>query len=161
MYRHFRVSVWLVASLFVTHTACSSAGTVSLRDLERDPSSRAARMVTVLGCYHNGPETTVLLPCTQPRPEEVVWVVSRSQLENTAKSVPGYAAGSMKLERPSAKEMELAQQLSQLPDGVVAEVLLRGEFRSSSNPEFGISPGYRYEFVVHRVLSVSPRWPSR
>jgi hypothetical protein len=99
----------------------------------------------------------LLQPCTETKPEEVAWVVSRSQLEEMAKSVPGYDAGLARLERPSAKELELDRQLAKLPDGVSVEVLLRGELRSSMRPEFGISPGYRHEFIVHRVLAVSPR----
>jgi hypothetical protein len=151
-----RLWLWLVAGIAAAAVGCGGIQTISLRELERTPSVYGGQVVTVAGCYHNGPETTLLQPCAEPKPDEVVWVISRSQMENTAKSVPGYATESAKYERPSAKEEARAQQLSKLPNGVFAEVRLRGEFQSSSGPTYGTSPGYRYQFVVHRVLSVSP-----
>jgi hypothetical protein len=151
---------WLVTSLVAGCMACSGTKPIPLRDLERSPSRYAGRIVTVQGCYHNGPESSLLQPCKEPQRNEVVWIVSRGQLESTAKAVPGYSAGAVKYERPSAREEQLAQQLVLLPNGALAEVQLRGEFRSSTRPEYGTAPGYRHEFVVHRVLTVSPRkWP--
>jgi hypothetical protein len=152
-----RLFLWLTAGLLGVYVACSGTGEVSIRELERSPSDYVGRVVTLRGCYHNGPERTLLQPCSGARPEEVVWVVSRDQMEETANHIPGYSTGLMKPERPSAKEVQLNQQLSRLPDGIFVEVLLRGEFRSSVHPEFGTSPRYRYVFILHRVLSVSPR----
>jgi hypothetical protein len=146
----------LVAGIVAGSVGCGDNRTISVRDLERAPAHYEGQVVSVDGCYHNGPEATLLQPCAEPKPDEVVWVVFRSQLENTAKSVPGYATGSTKYERPSAKEDALAQQLSNLPNGVFSEVRLRGEFQSSSGRVFGTSPGYRHQLVVHRVVSVSP-----
>ncbi len=147
----------LAVSLVAGLVGCGGTKPIPLRDLERAPSKYAGRIVTVQGCYHNGPETSLLQPCTDPQPGEVVWIVSRGQLESAGKAVPGYSAGAVKYERPSAREDQLAQQLARLPNGVFAEVHLRGEFRSSSDQEYGTAPGYRHEFVVHRVLGVSPR----
>lgn len=157
MCRQRTLSIWLVASLVAGCVACSDTKPIPLRDLESSPSRYAGRIVTVQGCYHNGPETSLLHPCTEPQRDEVAWVVSREQLENTAKAFAGYPAGAVPYERPSAREKQLDQQLVQLPNGAVVEVHFRGEFRSSANPEYGTPPGYRHEFVVHRVLKVSPR----
>ena len=148
--------LWLVASVVAGSVGCGDHRTISVRDLERALAHYEGQVVSVDGCYHNGPETTLLQPCVEPKPEEVVWVVFRSQLERTAQSVPGYSTGSTKYERPSAKEDALAQQLSTLPNGVFTEVQLRGEFQSSSGRVFGNAPGYRHQFIVHRVVSVSP-----
>jgi hypothetical protein len=161
MCRQWRLWLWLAAGFVAGFVGCGDRQTVSVRDLERSPSNYGARVVTIRGCYHNGPETTLLQPCEEPTPDEVVWLVSRRQLENTAKAVPGYATGSATYERPSAKEDALAQQLSKLPNGVSAEVRLRGEFQASSSPIYGTSPGYRYQLVVHRVLSIAPGPSSR
>jgi hypothetical protein len=152
-----RVLLWFAVSLFAANLGCHNTATITVRDLVREPTNHIGKIITVRGCYHNGPESTLLQPCTEPILEEVVWVVSHGQLENSAKWVPGYSAGSIKPERPSLEEQKLALQLSEMPDGKFAEVVLRGEFRSSLSPEFGHPPGYRFEFIVHRVLSVSPR----
>lgn len=160
MFGNRRLWLWFAMCFVVGLMGCSGTKPILLRDLERTPSDYAGRIVTVQGCYHNGPETTLLQPCTDPRPDEVVWVVPRRQLEDAAKAVPGYSAGAVKYERPSAKEDQLAQQLAGLPNGAFAEVELRGEFRSSPRREYGIAPGYKHEFVLHRVLSVSQRTSS-
>lgn len=156
-YSQSRVGSWLAAALFALSVGCRGTTSVTIRELERAPSNHTGRLVTVRGCYHNGVESTLLQPCSDPKPDEVVWVLSRHQLEDTAKAVPGYAVGALRPEHPSPREIRLAEQLSQLPNGAFAEVVMRGEFRASSRAEFGRSPGYRYEFVVHRVLSVSTR----
>jgi len=136
--------------------ACDPNREVSLRELERRPDRHKGRLVTLQACYHNGLEGALLQPCEEPRPEEVAWIVSRSQIENTAKEVPGYAFGPLKYERPSSEEEALARQLSRLPDGAFVQVRLRGEFEASPKATYGIAPGYLYQVVVHRVLSVTP-----
>ncbi len=149
--------LWLVLPALVLCVACQRRDAISVRDAEQDPSGQRGRLISVHGCYHNGPESALLQPCAEPKREEVVWVISRTQLENTAKAIPGYAMGSAERESPSAQERTLADRLAGLSDGVFAEVVLRGELRSSPTFEFGPSPGYRHEFIVHRVLSVSSR----
>lgn len=153
--------LWSVTGLAVVLVGCGGTRPIPLRDLENSPSSYAGHIVTVRGCYYHGTERILLQPCTKPQPGEVAWVISRMELEEMAKTIPGYSTGALGYERPSAREKELARQLSGLPRGALAEVDLRGELHSSSSFEYGIDPGYRYQFVVHRVLRVSPRSPSR
>lgn len=114
-------------------------------------------MVTVRGCYSRGFERVLLWPCTEPRRDELAWVTSRKQLEETARAVPGFREGALAYERPSARERDLDLQLLKLPTGAIAEVDLRGELHTSSGFDYGIEPGYRHEFVVHRVLRVVPQ----
>jgi hypothetical protein len=151
-----RLWLWLVGGIVVTAVGCGNTSTVLLRDVERTPSAYARRVITIAGCYHNGPESTLLQPCADPKPGEVAGVVFRSQLQDAAKHVPGYDAGLVKYEQPSSKEEAIARELSQLPNGAFAEVQLRGEFQVSPGPAYGTPPGYRYQVVVDRVLSASP-----
>ena len=152
----YSLRFWLAAGFVVASLGCGHNHGISLRDLERSPAN-AGQVVRVNGCYHNGRESTLLQPCAEPKQDEVACVVSRRQLEEIAKSVSGYDAGIAPFERPSAHEEELDRQLAKLPDGVSAEVVLRGELRSSPRRDFGTPPGCRFEFILHRVLSVSPR----
>ena len=157
MYMRGHPSLWLGFAPLAFCFACRGDLGVSIREVERDPSRYTGRVITIRGCYHNGAESALLQPCSDPILEEIVWVISRNQLENSEKAIPGYSAGSVPIEAASASERRLAEGLSRLPDGVLAEVELRGEFRTSGRPDFGAGPGYRHEFVVHRVLKVVPR----
>lgn len=148
--------LWFAVGLATASMGCSRTHGISLRDLERDPAP-TGRVVTVNGCYHNGRESTLLQPCVEPNQEEVAWVVSRHQLEEMAKSVPGYDAGIARFERPTAQEEELERQLARLPDGASAEVVVRGELRPSPTRSYGSQLSHRFEFILHRVLRVSPR----
>jgi hypothetical protein len=154
-----RLWLWLAAGILTVAVGCGTTPSVSLRELERTPSVYQGRVITIAGCYHNGPESTLLQPCDQPKPGEVAWVVFRSQLENAAKSVPGYDIGSAKYERPSSKEDAIGRELSRLPNGAFVEVRIRGEFQAASGAVYGAPPGYRYQVVIHRVLSTSPTGP--
>lgn len=155
------IRLWLVLASTLGGVGCSSNSEVSLREIERAPATYKGRLVTVRACYHNGPESTLVQPCEGPRRDEVAWFVSRAQLENAAKAVPGFVTGPLKYERPSPDEEALDQQLSRLPNGVVVEVLLRAEFEASLEPLYGPAPGYYYQLVVHRVLKVTPSAPPR
>jgi hypothetical protein len=152
-----RQRLWFLVGLFAALWGCHRTPEVTVTDLVKNASGHDGKMVTVRGCYHNERESVALESCTQPRLEETVQILPYSQIENTAKSVPGYHGNMMRLERPSAQEQRLASQLAEMPNGVSAEVLLRGEFRFFSVSEFGHPPTHKYQLVVHRVLRVSSR----
>jgi hypothetical protein len=49
------------------------------------------------------------------------------------------------------KERRMESKLAGSPKAVV----VRGEFRSSTEPQFGHLGKYRYQFILHRVISIS------
>lgn len=141
-------------AILTAFVGCTRNRVLSVRDLEHlDPTYRG-RVVTVQGCYRNGTETTVLLPCVDARPNEIFPVLFRSHLEDIRKYVPGYGTGSTEYERPSAEERRLEAELSALPNGIQAEVLLRGECAPLKAGRT-TSEHHETEFVVHRVLRVA------
>lgn len=146
-------SALLSVTVVAAFVGCNRSRVLSVRDLEHLHSTYRGRVLTVRGCYHNGVETTVLQPCVNAKPNEILPVLFRSQLEDIRKYVPGYAIGSTAYERPSAEELHLEAELSALPNGVQVEVLLRGECTWRQG-RLEASEPHETEFVVHRVLRV-------
>jgi hypothetical protein len=139
-------------------SACKNAQPVDVRELVKNATVNNGQMVTVSGCYYKGEEITVLHSCKALKLEGSIWILQFSQIENTAKSFPGYDGQFRKLEKKaSAKEEQLAIKLSKMKDGMSAKVIIRGEFRYSSVPQFGHDGAYKYELILHRVVSFSPR----
>jgi hypothetical protein len=139
-------------------SACNNAPPISVSELLKNAATHNGQMVTVKGCYSMQIETAVLYPCSDPKWEETIWVLPLSQIENSAKWIAGYADKDRKLENElTAREKRLAKQLSELADGVLVDVIFRGEFHSSDKPRFGHFAAYKYELILHRVLSIAPR----
>jgi hypothetical protein len=149
-----RRTVLLSLAMIAALAGCNQNRVFSVRDLTNIAPKYRGRVVTVQGCYRNGIETTVLQPCVNPKPNEIVPVQFRSLLENIRNYVPGYATGPSEYERPSAEERHLEAELSALPNGVQAEVVLRGEYTPVAT-EHTPSGHQEAEFVVHRVLRVA------
>ncbi len=144
-----RIALMLaLIELCLTSVSCQRSRMLTVRDLGGVARAHS-QVVAVRGCYRNFRETSLMMPCEDPKPNEVFRVLFRSELENIRRYVPGFVSGQHSYERPSLSEKELERKLSTLPDGVLAEIVVRGELSSSTgqtNAEF------EPEFIVYRVL---------
>ena len=113
------------------------------------------KVVTIRGCYQNGVEQTVIGECKSPRPEDFIWVVPYTQIENTEKVFAGYRGRSTATENPSAEERARYQTLRDSPNGKRSVVVVRGEIQCENQPQYGNGPGYKCELILYRVLSIS------
>jgi hypothetical protein len=139
-------------------SACNNAPPIGVNELLKNATIHNGQMVTLKGCYSTEFETTILHSCVDPKWEETIWVLPFSMIGNSSKMIPGYAHNYRKMEKKlSAEEEHLIKQFSQLECGSSIDVILRGEFHSSSKPLFGSDAAYKYELILHRVLSISPR----
>jgi hypothetical protein len=139
-------------------SSCNNTSPIGINELLKDATIHNGQMVTVRGCYSVGFETTILHSCVDPKWDEAIWVLPLSMVENSSKLIPGYVDNYRKREKKlSAEDEHLIKQLSQLERGSSTDVILRGEFHSSSKPQFGHDNAYKYELIFHRVLSISPR----
>jgi hypothetical protein len=122
-----------------------------------EASKYNGQIVTLHGCYQNGLEKQIIRACVNPKPSESIWVVPYTEVENSEKSIPGYRARSTKTDPPTLLEQDLYAKLAATPNGVLSEVVVRGEFQYSSAHVYGISPGYDYQLILYRVLNTNRR----
>ena len=112
----------------VALTACEGRG-LSIQQLVRMNAEHHTHLLTVRGCYQNLREKSVFLACVDPKSTEVFRVLFRSQLENQRKYFTGFQTGPNAFEHPSLREQRLEAELSSLADGVLVDVVFRGELR--------------------------------
>ncbi len=153
---HPRSWRWLPLLLLAFSPACHRDRGVNIRDVQRSPRSFTGRVITVQGCYLNLPEESLLMPCGDPKPQEVVMVTPRGDFDKAEMLKPGAAAGTVSAEFPTAEEEFLARELHRLPAGIAIQGIFRGEFRPAPGARLPRTAQAKYEFILHRVLQVAP-----
>jgi hypothetical protein len=151
--------------LFTATSGCGSrqstplARPVSARDLIRNSAFFAGRVTTVDGCLDATVEGAMLGPCTG------AWTGSpdlpvRSRINpwDASERDIHYPVGLHPPEpqRLSPDEKRIEADLFSRRLGTVSKVVLEGEYRRFTDSEFRQFPEWKYEFVIHRVISAMP-----
>jgi hypothetical protein len=145
----------IVASIFL-FSACKTAPPLEVRDLVRNASRYNGQMVVVDGCFFRDLDMIAIGPCFMPSDDEPVWFTTYTELEGQSEYDPEILTGlKERNEKLSEKDKKLEEQLVMMPQGVLTKVRLKGEFRFSAAPQFGVDKKYRHELIVHRVLKIS------
>jgi hypothetical protein len=124
-------------------------------NLLANASHYSGQIVTLHGCYQNGIEKQIIRACSNPKPSESIWITPYSEIEYSENSLPGYHARSTKTDPPTHHEQDLYARLAAMPNGALSEVVVRGEFQYSETHPFGTSPGFNYQLILYRILSLN------
>jgi hypothetical protein len=138
--------------------SCRDRSTLEVRSLLAKASTYNGKIIAIHGCYSQGMEDTVLSPCTEhPQIEESIWIEFYSKIEWADKVNPGGVDSTYKKpeRKPNEYEDKLAKSLF-IPGRMLISVpvVFCGQFRSSEGQEYGHLSKYKYELVLHRVISV-------
>jgi hypothetical protein len=98
----------------------------------------------------------VLSTCTNPKPdpnweEKSVWVERYSEIEEQEK----WVGRRTNIRRPERILTDTEKQKEMQLSGSPKAVIMRGEFQSSVVPQFGHLGKYKYQFILHRIESIS------
>jgi hypothetical protein len=138
-------------------TACGN-NPIDVEDLVTRAPDYNGKIITVNGCYWIGFEMEILTSCRPPEPnsnweEKAIWFERYSYIQEKAKSF----RNDRYLSEFKEPERELTEKERQMESELAGSqaVIVRGEFQSSSEPRFGNEGKYKYQFILHRVISIS------
>jgi hypothetical protein len=139
----------------LTLAACARNPQIEMHDLVKRASNYHGKMVVVSGCVFRDFELFVMGPCAPANMEESVWITSYSEIEEQSKYGSNVAEGLRKRKgNVSEKDKQMEALFDKIPSGELTKVLLEGEFRFSSTPQYGNNRQWKYLFIVHRVIEI-------
>jgi hypothetical protein len=139
-------------------TACTGNPQLDVSDLVKKAADYNGQMVVVSGCFFKDFEMFVIGPCVSPNTEDMVWITPYAEVEEHAKYIADFAKGLRKREGTlSENDKRMETIFDQIPPRVPTKVMLEGEFKFSSTPQYGNNRKSKYGFILHRVLGVSQK----
>jgi len=158
--RKSRLNLCFLLALTILQASCVRKDeALSVETIVRYANEYEFKVVTVKGCFRAGLETREILPCAPVSNfEDWIWI-DDVRSEEAFEKIPAIREGDKYRRRTGKEHLTDAEQkkydeLLGLQTPIPAPVVIRGEFQSSTEKQFGHLGAFKYRIILYKVLKI-------